>query len=80
LKSSDELPPRALGSARDEVIHWTRTVGILPAIKLKQSVDLLPYVRALHQAGARVIEITATTPGVLDALRATTAEFGTKFT
>lgn len=76
LKSSDELPPRALGSARDEVIHWTRTVGILPAIKLKQSVDLLPYVRALHQAGARVIEITATTPGVLDALRATTAEFG----
>jgi 2-dehydro-3-deoxyphosphogluconate aldolase/(4S)-4-hydroxy-2-oxoglutarate aldolase len=61
---------------REEVIHWTRTVGILPAIKLKQSTDLLPYVRALYKAGARVVEITATTPGVLDALKTATAELG----
>ena len=68
------------GSAREEVIHWTRTVGILPAIKLKQSADLLPYVGALYQAGVRVVEITATTPGVLDALKTASAEFGAIFT
>ena len=76
MKSSDEGAHRIAGSAREEVIHWTKTVGILPAIKLKQSADLLPYVGALYQAGVRVVEITATTPGVLDALKTASAEFG----
>ena len=61
---------------REEVIRWTRSVGILPAIKLKQSTDLLPYLRALRKAGARVVEITATTPGVLDAVKTAAAELG----
>ena len=68
---SDEVEAR---SVRQEVIHWTRKVGILPAIKLKQGKELLPYVRALHQAGVRVVEITATTPGVLEALKIVKAE------
>ena len=76
MKSSDEGPHRTPRSAREEVIHWTRTVGILPAIKLTQPADLLPYVHALYKAGVRVVEITATTPGVLDALKTASAEFG----
>ena len=76
MKSSDEGPHRTPRSVREEVIHWTRTVGILPAIKLMQPADLLPYVRALYKAGVRVVEITATTPGVLDALKTASAEFG----
>lgn len=76
MKSGDEGEQRTTGSAREEVIYWTRAVGILPAIKLRQATDLLPYVRALHKAGARVVEITATTPGVLDAIKSASAELG----
>jgi 2-dehydro-3-deoxyphosphogluconate aldolase/(4S)-4-hydroxy-2-oxoglutarate aldolase len=63
-------------SAREEVIFLTRSTGILPAIKLKQKENLLPYVQAMYDGGARVVEITMTTPGVLDAFQAITAEFG----
>jgi 2-dehydro-3-deoxyphosphogluconate aldolase/(4S)-4-hydroxy-2-oxoglutarate aldolase len=76
LKSSVDGPGRTARSVREEVIYWTRTVGVLPAIKLKQPEDTLPYLRALQKAGLHVVEITATTPGVLDTLRAASAEFG----
>ena len=63
-------------NARDVVIEQTKCTGILPAIKLKQHEDILPYARALHEGGARVIEITMTTPGVLEAIQTIVAEFG----
>ncbi len=65
-------------SAREEVISLTRSTGILPAIKLKGREDLLPYVRAMYEGGARVVEITMTTPGVLEAFEFASAEFGTR--
>jgi 2-dehydro-3-deoxyphosphogluconate aldolase/(4S)-4-hydroxy-2-oxoglutarate aldolase len=66
------------GSVREEVIHLTKCTGVLPAIKLREKEDLVPFARALYEGGARVVEITMTTPGVLDALAAISAEFGRK--
>src|SRR5207302_2089435 len=61
---------------KDAAIGQTKATGILPAIKLKQEEDLLPYAQALYDGGARVIEVTMTTPGVLDAFRAISRRFG----
>jgi 2-dehydro-3-deoxyphosphogluconate aldolase/(4S)-4-hydroxy-2-oxoglutarate aldolase len=65
-------------SAREEVVYYTKTTGILPAIKLNQKEDLLPYVQALYDGGARVVEVTMTTPGVLQALESVSCAFGKK--
>lgn len=65
-------------SRREEAVYLTKTTGILPAMKLKQATDLLPYARAMYEGGARVIEITMTTPGVLENFRAIAAEFGNR--
>jgi 2-dehydro-3-deoxyphosphogluconate aldolase / (4S)-4-hydroxy-2-oxoglutarate aldolase len=65
-------------SARERAIHRTRSTGVLPAIKLKQdeSKDIVSYVRAMLDGGARVVEVTMTTPGVLEMFRALAKEFG----
>ena len=63
-------------SARERAIHRTRTTGVLPAIKLKQDEDIVPYVRAMVNGGARVVEVTMTTPGALEMFRALAKEFG----
>lgn len=65
-------------SVREEVIHLTKSTGILPAMKLKEKENVLPYVQAMYEGGARVVEITMTTPGVLQAFEAIAAEFGGK--
>ncbi len=63
---------------REEAVYLTKTTGVLPAIKLKDSRDLLPYAQALYEGGIRVMEVTMTTPGVLDAFRAIKHAFGDK--
>jgi len=63
-------------SIRDEVVQLTLRTGIMPAIKIKAEDDILPYVQAMMEGGARVVEITMTTPGVLDHFRAIAAAFG----
>jgi 2-dehydro-3-deoxyphosphogluconate aldolase/(4S)-4-hydroxy-2-oxoglutarate aldolase len=65
-------------SARERAIHRTRSTGVLPAIKLKQdeNKDIVSYVRAMVDGGARVVEVTMTTPGVLEMFRALAKEFG----
>jgi 2-dehydro-3-deoxyphosphogluconate aldolase/(4S)-4-hydroxy-2-oxoglutarate aldolase len=65
-------------SARERAIHRTRSTGVLPAIKLKQdeNKDTVSYVRAMVDGGARVVEVTMTTPGVLEMFRALAKEFG----
>lgn len=65
-------------SHREEVVYLTKSTGILPAMKLKNADDLLPYAQAMYDGGARVIEVTMTTPGVLDAFRKISADFGDK--
>jgi len=63
-------------SARERAIASTRITGVLPAMKLKQAEDVLPYVRAMYDGGARVVEVTMTTPGALGMFRAIASEFG----
>jgi 2-dehydro-3-deoxyphosphogluconate aldolase/(4S)-4-hydroxy-2-oxoglutarate aldolase len=65
-------------SRREEAVYLTKSTGILPAMKLKQPTDMLPYAQAMYDGGARVIEITMTTPGVLENFRAISAAFGDK--
>jgi 2-dehydro-3-deoxyphosphogluconate aldolase/(4S)-4-hydroxy-2-oxoglutarate aldolase len=61
---------------RERAIFWTKQTGILPAIKLKHSADLLPSVRAMQAGGARLVEITMTTPDALEHFRLISSEFG----
>jgi 2-dehydro-3-deoxyphosphogluconate aldolase / (4S)-4-hydroxy-2-oxoglutarate aldolase len=63
-------------SARERVMYLTRVTGVLPAIKLKQDEDILPYVRAMYEGGARVVEVTMTTPGALEMFRTLAKAFG----
>jgi 2-dehydro-3-deoxyphosphogluconate aldolase/(4S)-4-hydroxy-2-oxoglutarate aldolase len=60
---------------RERTIYWTKQTGVLPAIKIRQDDDLVPYVRAMHAGGARVVEITMTTPGVLEHVHRIAQEF-----
>lgn len=60
----------------DYAVQLVKSTGVLPAIKLKERVDLMPYIQALREGGARVIEITMTTPSALDNFRAIKERFG----
>lgn len=65
-------------SLKEQVVDSTKSTGILPCIKLKQKDDFISYAKAMYEGGARVIEITATTPGVIEAIEAISEEFGDK--
>lgn len=65
-------------SVREEVIYQTKSTGILPAIKLKQQEDILPYIQAMYDGGARVVEVTITTPGAVEHFQAVSIKFGQK--
>ena len=62
-------------SMKEAVIAATKETGILPCIKVYEKVDFLAYARAMYEGGARVVEITMTTPGVFDAMEAIASEF-----
>ena len=55
---------------KEAVIEATKHCGILPCIKLKKTADCLPYAQAMYDGGARVIEVTMTTPKALEAIEA----------
>lgn len=63
-------------SPKEDAIYHTKATGVLPAMKFKRAEDVLPIAHALYDGGARVIEITMTTPGVLRAFEAISSEFG----
>lgn len=63
-------------SPRERAVYLTKSTGVLPAMKLKQKEDVVPWVRAMYDGGARVVEITMTSPGVLEHFEAIRAEFG----
>ena len=60
---------------REKVVAATKQTGILPCIKLKEKQDYMAYAKAMYEGGARVIEITMTTPGALEAIEAISSEF-----
>lgn len=61
---------------REYVIQQTKSTGILPCIKLHKKDDYIAYAQAMYDGGARVIEVTMTTPGVLEAVEAISNHFG----
>jgi len=65
-------------SLKERVISYTKETGILPCIKLHQKDDYIAYAQAMYDGGARVIEVTMTTPGVLEAIEAISDHFGDK--
>src|SRR5688572_20073394 len=70
--------PSADRPIRDLVIARTKETGVLPCIKLKNRQDCLPFAQAMYDGGARVIEVTMTTPGALDAIESIAGEFSGK--
>ncbi|MBQ7397432.1 MAG: bifunctional 4-hydroxy-2-oxoglutarate aldolase/2-dehydro-3-deoxy-phosphogluconate aldolase [Clostridia bacterium] len=65
-------------SLKEKVISYTKETGILPCIKLHHKDDYIAYAQAMYDGGARVIEVTMTTPGVLEASEAISDQFGDK--
>lgn len=65
-------------SLKELVVEHTKATGILPCIKLKEKDDFLAYARAMYEGGARLIEVTMTTPGALQAIEAISSEFAGK--
>ncbi len=62
-------------SLRETVIEQTKITGVLPCIKLKAKDDFLAYAQAMFDGGARVIEVTMTTPGALEAIETIASAF-----
>lgn len=62
-------------SLREIVVAETKASGILPCIKLKKKDDFRAYAKAMYDGGARVIEVTMTTPGALEAIEAIATEY-----
>jgi 2-dehydro-3-deoxyphosphogluconate aldolase / (4S)-4-hydroxy-2-oxoglutarate aldolase len=65
-------------NTREQVVYFTKATGVLPCIKLRHQDDYLAYARAMADGGARVIEVTMTTPGALQAIHDIAAHFGDK--
>lgn len=63
---------------KELVIENTKETGVLPCIKLKEKDDFIAYARAMYDGGARVVEVTMTTPGVLEAIEAISGHFRDK--
>ena len=49
-------------SLKEYVIQQTKAIGILPCIKLHHKDEYIAYAQAMYDGGARVIEVTMTTP------------------
>ena len=62
-------------SVREIVVEQTKATGILPCIKLHQKEDFLAYAQAMYDGGARLVEVTMTTPCALEAIEAISCEF-----
>lgn len=61
---------------KEKMIYWTKSTGVLPAIKIKANEDMIPYIKAMVDGGAKVVEITTTTPGAFDHYKAISTYFG----
>lgn len=67
--------PRTDKTLREIVVQETKAAGVLPCIKLKERDDFLAYAQAMYDGGARVIEVTMTTPGALEAIECISTAF-----
>jgi len=61
---------------KEKVVRATKETGVLPCIKLHEKIDnVLEYAQAMYDGGARVVEVTMTTPGVLEYIEAIATHF-----
>lgn len=60
---------------KEGVIRAIKGTGVLPCIKLDENGDFVRYAKAMYDGGARVVEITMTTPGVLEGIEAISDHF-----
>lgn len=63
-------------SLTEKVIALTKSTGVLPCIKWHAKGNFLAYAQAMYDGGARVLEITMTTPGALEGIEAVSSKFG----
>lgn len=63
---------------KEFVVAQTKACGILPCIKLHEKQDFIAYAQAMYDGGARILEVTMTTPGALEAIEAISSHFGDK--
>lgn len=57
------------------IVELTKETGVIPCIKLKQKEDSIPYAQAMYDGGAKIVEVTSTTPGVIEAIEAISDHF-----
>lgn len=74
--SDGEARPEKEMNPRERVVYLTKRTGVLPCIKSHQQDDFLAYAQAMYDGGARLVEITMTTPGALEAIRTISQTFG----
>ena len=60
---------------KEQVMSDIKDTGVLPCIKLHRKDDWIKYAQAMYDGGARCLEITMTTPGVLEAVEAISTHF-----
>ncbi len=60
---------------KERVMADIKDTGVLPCIKLHQKGDWIAYAQAMYDGGARAVEVTMTTPGVLEAIEAISSHF-----
>jgi 2-dehydro-3-deoxyphosphogluconate aldolase / (4S)-4-hydroxy-2-oxoglutarate aldolase len=65
---------------REIIVILTKKVGVIPCIKLHKKSDgnYLELMQAMYDGGARIVEITMTSPGVLETIKEVSAKFGDK--
>ena len=66
---------RSDSATKERVLADVKATGVLPCIKLHQKEDWVKYAQAMYDGGARCVEITMTTPGVLEAVEAISTHF-----
>ena len=62
-------------SLKEQILSDIKTTGVLPCIKLHHKDDWVRYAQAMYDGGARCVEVTMTTPGVLEAVEAISTHF-----
>lgn len=63
---------------KEIIISDIKETGILPCIKTHDKVDWIAYAQAMYDGGARVLEVTMTTPGALEAIESISSHFKDK--
>ena len=66
---------RSDNTLKEQVMSAVKATGVLPCIKLHQKGDWVRYAQAMYDGGARCLEVTMTTPGVLEAVEAISTHF-----